>query len=64
MTANGIIVELHSAFFIAIKRSVAIGRNWPIQGVQNLAGFESEPVAVLKLEPVAVFYRNTQIFSD
>ena len=30
VTANGIIAELHSAIFIAKKRPVATGRNWPL----------------------------------
>ncbi|MBM4206942.1 MAG: hypothetical protein FJ190_02625 [Gammaproteobacteria bacterium] len=29
-------------------------RIWPIQGIQNLAGFVSEPVAALRAECLAV----------
>lgn len=28
---------------------------WPIQGIQNLFGYKSEPVATSRTEPLAVF---------
>ncbi|CAD6878144.1 hypothetical protein [Methylomonas albis] len=42
---------------IGIKNSVGVitGRFWPIQGIQNLTGFEPEPVETLLSERLAVF---------
>jgi hypothetical protein len=33
-TGDGRVAELHPAIFIAIKRPIAIGRNWPTTTVQ------------------------------
>jgi hypothetical protein len=40
--------------FAVIRQSLFCGGFWPIQGIQNLAGFVSEPVAALGAECLAV----------
>lgn len=34
-TGDGRVAELHPAIFIAIKRPIAIGRNWPNSDIQT-----------------------------